>query len=260
MSFVSFLLLSVAAVLYKVWSGLQIRRIASIKSCPGHATALQLHHETRQALEHLVETDGAGDWPPKAFHGDWPSELQPFHDIYLETIPFLSSQSPSLEDSINIERRNYFRTLMRQKLDEHVNIQRVQQLLSSIEAGDWSKCSRQTYNGFYCCIGVLRHAYRWAVIPLVKVAQDEKIVAFPAQIETTWAHLQRHFGVESDSGSNTSNVLHNYNESGERAYKINVDISPLVTSTEDAFFRMFYDVEVMVRILSMRKKCKMLIR
>ena len=235
-----------AAVVYKIWQTLRNTTITGRKVTTQHLEALKSNHETGVALSRLVEADGAGSWPPKATHDDWPSELLPFHETYLEMIPFLSSKSPSLDDDLNIERRDQFRSRLSKKLDERVDMERVQGLLSSIEAGDWRHCSRQTYNGFYCCIGVLRHAYRWAVIPLVKVVQDEKVIVFPPQIDITWAYLQRHFGVESDSGSNTSNVLHNYNENGERAYKINVDISPLVTSTEDAFFRMFYDVEVMV--------------
>ena len=165
----------------------------------------------------------------------------------MDMIPFLSSGSPSLDDDVNIERRDRFRSLMINKLNNRVDMARVHEILTTIEAGDWSGCSREAYNGFYCCISVLRHAYRWAAIPLVKVAQEEKIIDFPAQINIPWAYLQRKFGFESDSGNNTSNVLHNFNIKGERAYKINQDISETITSTEDAFFRIFYDVEVMVR-------------
>jgi hypothetical protein len=240
------LLLSLAAVVYRLWRALIITNDTGSKAA-SKLKVLERGHETGAALSKLVEADGAGSWPPKANHGDWPSELLPYHGIYMEMIPFLSSGSPSLDDDVNIERRDRFRSLLSKKLNERVDMARVHELLSSIEAGNWSGCSREAYNGFYCCIGVLRHSYRWAVIPLVKVAQEEKIIDFPSQIDIPWAYLQRNFGVESDSGSNTSNVLHNFNDKGERAYKINMDISELVTSTEDAFFRIFYDVEAMVR-------------
>jgi hypothetical protein len=246
MSSILFLLLSLAAVAYKIWQAFTLTKGADSKTA-SKLKVLEKSHETGAALSRLVHADGAGSWPPKANHGDWPSELLPFHEIYLEMVPLLSSESPSLDDDVNIERRDRFRSLMIKKLNERVDMARVHTLLSSIEAGNWSGCSRQAYNGFYCCIGVLRHSYRWAIIPLVKVAQEEKIIDFPSQIDIPWTYLQRNFGVESDSGSNTSNVLHNFNDKGERAYKINMDISELVTSTENAFFRMFYDVEVMVR-------------
>ncbi|PVH95137.1 hypothetical protein DM02DRAFT_691368 [Periconia macrospinosa] len=240
---ISILVFSLAAAAYRLW-----RSLAISKDSGNHTASrlkiLERSHETGVALSRLVEHDGAGSWPPKASHGDWPSELLPYHEIYMEMIPLLSSANPSLNNDVNIKRLNRFRSLLSKKLSERVDMVGVYELLSSIEAGNWSGCCREAFNGFYCCIAVLRHSYRWAVIPIVKVAQEEKIVDFPSQIDMPWAYLQRHFGVESDSGSNTSNVLHNYNDMGERAYKININISEAVDTTEDAFFRMFYDVEV----------------
>ena len=61
-----------------------------------------------------------------------------------------------------------------------------------------------------------------------------------------WPYLQRNFGVTAESGNNTANVLHNFNENGERVYKISVGMSDLIKSSEDIFFRMFYDLEVLV--------------
>ena len=52
----------------------------------------------------------------------------------------------------------------------------------------------------------------------------------------------------AESGNNTANVLHNFNERGERVYKINVGMSYLIRSSEEVFFRMFYDLEVLVYI------------
>lgn len=50
----------------------------------------------------------------------------------------------------------------------------------------------------------------------------------------------------AQSGNNTANVLHNFDERGERIHKINVGMSDLIRSSEEAFFRMFYDLEVLV--------------
>lgn len=239
-----------AIVAYKLWLALGGESSSKGSHSPPMPTR---PHETEVALSKLVQEDGAGCWPPRASHGDWPSVLLPYHEIYLDMVPILSSKTPSLDDDENKRRRAYFRAVMLRKLREQVNLKRVEELLLAVEANDWQNCSRAAYNGFYCCIGVLRHSYRWGVIPSVKVAQEERIIDFPSELELPWASLQRKFGVDSDSGSNTSNVLHNYNEKGERAYKINVDVSDLVTSTEDAFFRIFYDVEVMVSENALQK-------
>ena len=84
----------------------------------------------------------------------------------------------------------------------------------------------------------------------MKVAQLEKVVDFPHELDVPWPYLQRKFGVTADSGNNTANVLHNFDEEGQRVYKINVGLSESIRSSEETFFRMFYDVEIMVCIRS----------
>lgn len=87
--------------------------------------------------------------------------------------------------------------------------------------------------------------WRWATIPVVKVAQSEKVIEFPPELETPWPFLQRHFGVTAESGNNTANVLLNFDEQGERVFKINPHMSDLIRSSEETFFGMFYNIEVM---------------
>ena len=57
----------------------------------------------------------------------------------------------------------------------------------------------------------------------------------------------------AESGNNTANVLHNFNEKGERVYKINVGMSDLIRSSEEVFFRMFYNLEILVCIDTKKK-------
>ena len=85
------------------------------------------------------------------------------------------------------------------------------------------------------------------MIPVVKVAQYEKVVEFPPELDAPWPYLQRNFGVTADSGNNQSNVVHNFRANGERVYKINVNMNETIRSSEDVFFKMFYDLEVLVR-------------
>ncbi|KAB8233706.1 uncharacterized protein BDW43DRAFT_311049 [Aspergillus alliaceus] len=196
-------------------------------------------------LSDLIDNDGAGAWPPKTNYETWPESLQPYKEIYHELAPSLPSAQPSLEDDVNQEKRNRYRSRMRKLLTERIDIVGVEKLLIAAEAGNWDVFPRDTYNAFYCCIAVCRHAYRWATIPVVKVAQTEKIVEFPPELEVPWPYLQRAFGVEADSGNNTANVLHNFDEQGERVFKINIGMSEKIKSSEDAFFRLFYDLEVL---------------
>jgi hypothetical protein len=73
--------------------------------------------------------------------------------------------------------------------------------MQKVDAGHWDEVPRDVYNAFYCCIAWCRHAYRWATIPVVKVAQFEKELDLPAQLVEPWSYIQRHFGCPSDSGN-----------------------------------------------------------
>ena len=72
---------------------------------------------------------------------------------------------------------------------------------------------------------------RWGTIPIVKIAQLEKIVEFPIALDIPWAYLQRSYGVEAESGNVTANFLHNFNDKGETVYKINVGMPEAITTT-----------------------------
>ena len=115
----------------------------------------------------------------------------------------------------------------------------------------WLCVAMRTGNVHAPCGGqkLIRERPRWGTIPVVKAAQTEKVIDFPPELEAPWAYLQRNFGVTAESGNNTANVLLNFNERAERVYKINVGMSDLIRSSEEVFFRMFYDVEVLVRII-----------
>ena len=121
---------------------------------------LKSRHETASTLLELLEKDGAGAWPPNANHDSWPMALRPYKDIYLQLVPHLSAAEPSLDDNINDERRNRYRSLMRKLLTERVNIAQVEEVMAAVEAGHWDALPRGSYNGFYACVAVCRHAYR----------------------------------------------------------------------------------------------------
>lgn len=131
-------------------------------------------HETAAILSDLVEKDGAGAWPPKADHDSWPAPLKPYKDIYLECVPSLPMADASTDDDVNQKRRGRYRSLMRNLLDERVNLAEFEEIMKAVEAGDISACRRDAYNGFYCCIAVYRHAYR-SVLP----AQSRRLCETP---------------------------------------------------------------------------------
>lgn len=122
--------------------------------------ALAVRYEPASALCTLVEDDGAGKWPPKTDHDNWPLALRQYKLIYWELAPSLSAVTPSTDDAVNKERRENYRSLMRKLLSERINKSRVEAVMAAVEAGNWDLFPRDAYNGFYCCIACLRHAYR----------------------------------------------------------------------------------------------------
>lgn len=89
--------------------------------------------------------------------------------------------------------------------------------------------------------------FRWATVPIVKAAQLERIVDLPPELLEPWDHLQQYFGCDSESGNNTSNLVLNFDVDGQHVYKINSGLSQSILSSEEAFSRIFYEIEVLVR-------------
>ncbi|EZF70384.1 hypothetical protein H105_07200 [Trichophyton soudanense CBS 452.61] len=202
-----------------------------------HLKILKARHETASDLLELVQIDGAGAWPPRTNFESWPSALRPYHDIYFNIIPLLSTAEPSLDDAVNKKLVGDFRSHMRKLLAEKINLTLVKEIMTAAEAGKWDIFPRDAYNGFYCCIAM-------GTIPVVNFAQREQVLELPPELDLPWGYLQRNFGITAASGNNTANVLLNYNKRGERVYKINIAMPKLIRSSEETFFRIFLDIEV----------------
>ncbi|KAK4154818.1 hypothetical protein C8A00DRAFT_42494 [Chaetomidium leptoderma] len=208
-------------------------------------------HETAALLDDLIHKDGAGEWPPRSNHAHttWPAALRPYREIYEEMAPLLPRANVSLDNEVNKARITDFRSRLRKLLHEEVKLDQVEQLLKAAEAGRWDVFPRETYNAFYCCIAWCRHAYRWATIPVVSLAQLETTLPLPPQLALPWRYLQRHFGLTSESGNNMSNLVLNFDPQGPGStytytLKINTGLSDdRITTSEEAFARIFHDVE-----------------
>ncbi|KAI0889718.1 uncharacterized protein GGS22DRAFT_183061 [Annulohypoxylon maeteangense] len=210
-----------------------------------HVRSLASRNTVAASFAYMIERDGAGDWPPRANHDSWPEALLPYKTIFLELAPWLATATPSLDDAVNTERRERYRGTMKKLLQDRVRLESVMKILEDVEADNWELVTRDVLNAFYCCISLCRHAYRWATLPVVKVAQAEDVVDLPPELELPFPYLQRYYGLISDSGNHTSNVLLNFNERGERVFKFTIALPPQIQSTEEAFFKLLYDVEVM---------------
>ncbi|KAI0412803.1 hypothetical protein F5X98DRAFT_391481 [Xylaria grammica] len=210
-----------------------------------HLQNLAAHDDVAASLVTLINRDGAGDWPPRANYKSWPTALLPYQKILLEVLPSLATPIPSLDAATDARRIGEFRRSMTRLLQENVHLPSVIKVLNEIETEEWEYLSRDVLNGFFSCIALSRHAYRWALMPVVKVAQLEEAVDLPAELELPWPYLQRYFGFKADSGNHTSNVLSNFDEDGVRAFTFNSTLPVDIQSTEEGFFRLLHDIESM---------------
>lgn len=208
--------------------------------------ALVDQHETASVFVELFRKDGAGSWPPRANHltAHWPVALRPYRDVLQEMGRLLPRSTPSLDDEANLATISAFRARYRDLLSQRIDLDQVEHLLAAADAGRWDVVPRDVYNAFYCCIAASRHAYRWATIPVVRVAQLEKVVDLPPQLTRPWTCLQRSFGCESESGNNTSNLVLNFDLQERYVFPINRGLSQAILAAEEAFARIFRDVEV----------------
>ncbi|KAH8890621.1 hypothetical protein GQ53DRAFT_794661 [Thozetella sp. PMI_491] len=216
-----------------------------LRECLEDIRSLAPQHEVAATLARLVDEDGAGAWPPRANHdhGAWPAPLRPYKEIYLQLAPFLPMTRPCLDDDYNSRRISRFRDHFREFLSHNVDREQVRQLLDVVELGQSDALSQEVYNAFYCCIAWCRHAYRWGIIPVVRVAQLERELEIPPELDEPWPYLQRHFGCTSQSGNVTSSLVLNFDIHGNHVFKINTGLPDAVTSAEEAFSRIVREVE-----------------
>ncbi|KAL1836300.1 hypothetical protein VTJ49DRAFT_5324 [Mycothermus thermophilus] len=174
-------------------------------------------HETAGLLTDLIRKDGAGEWPPRSNHAHttWPAPLRAYRGIYEEMLPLLAVAKPSLDDDVNRERIAAFRARFGELLSQRVDLPAVEKLLQAAEA--------------------------------VRVAQLERIVPLPHELTLPWTYQQRHFSLTSDSGNNMSNLVLNFTPSASYSLRINDPAaqSATITRSEEAFARIFYDVEAL---------------
>lgn len=123
------------------------------------AKALESDHATVKSFQTLIDTDGAGSWPPRAEHGSqWPRALRPYHEIYCTLCSDLPYTSNLDDDEENSRRCAIFRGNMVNLLRSRVDLAAVESILNG--SSQEAKMSSASWNGFLSCIAYSRHAFR----------------------------------------------------------------------------------------------------
>lgn len=158
--FIFFYLHEALIHIWKTLSSLYTRNVIPVVGYILRISWPKEKREVTDALRNMVDTDGAGTWPPTATHRDsWPVPLRPYHDILLELAPLLPVDQIYVDDRINQARRVEYRARLQKLLQERVDISAVESVFLS-EKLDTSFFPWHACNGFYACIGYLRHSFR----------------------------------------------------------------------------------------------------
>ncbi|KAJ4154926.1 hypothetical protein LMH87_000197 [Akanthomyces muscarius] len=192
----------------------------------------------------MIRYDGASTWPPTANHNhdDWSVALRGYKLIYFERASLLPRSTPSLDDGANRMAICKFRELFRDLLRQHLDADAVYDLIKKAE-NEKGTISREINNVLYSCMAWCRHAYRWGVFPIVKVAQEEELIDLPPELVKPWEHLQEYFGSTSQSGNVMSSPILNFDDGGQHVFKANYGLSEKIVSSEEELARIFRDVE-----------------
>ncbi|KAH8793671.1 hypothetical protein DL96DRAFT_1568566 [Flagelloscypha sp. PMI_526] len=133
--------------------------------------------------------------------GTWPTALQPYHQAYESVCSTLAvpEEDISLEDDENLARAEDFRARFRKELV------RVDESAVRMILGDKTSMTAPQWNGFFVCIATSRHAYRWGIIPVVRVIQEQVVVDFPSSLDLAWNFLRERYGIGTYGGCVASN-------------------------------------------------------
>lgn len=80
-------------------------------------------------------------------------------------------------------------------------------------------------------------------MPIVRVAQKEKCLTFPVELDIPWAFACRRYGVESQGGNMMSNFYCNLDVGRRIVYRVNSAMPEPIPSAEYRFVNSFNDTE-----------------
>jgi hypothetical protein len=87
-------------------------------------------------------------------------------------------------------------------------------------------------------------------VPIVKVAQQEKVINFPSELDLPWKFLRWRYGSQSPGGNTMSNFYCNFDSDGNLVYAVNRSMPEPIPSAEHNLIYSFTEPERKVCIVS----------
>ena len=89
---------------------------------------------------------------------------------------------------------------MAQQLERVVVVDLVMGRLNEALAIDGNSGSSSSCLGLYACLMYLAHLYRWGILPVVSLAQDERALEMPEAIARPLKVLSERYGLKTSGG------------------------------------------------------------
>lgn len=179
----------------------------------------------------LVEIEGGGSWPPRPARPEASSSSssssfgptcaasdsvgyptsscswwQAYHDLALSLASsgrFVDSRDglhPSRAESELRIRIDLNRQWLAEELERVVILDTIMQRLKKSLATEDNLVSSSSCLGFLACLAYLAHLYRWGTIPVVSLAQDERMLKMPEAISRPLRVLRERYGLKTSGG------------------------------------------------------------
>jgi hypothetical protein len=177
----------------------------------------------------LVENEGGGSWPPRPARPQASSSSSPsgstcaaidsancltsscswwqaYHDLALSLAAsgrFVDSRDglhPTRAESELRIRIDLNRQWLAEELERVVILDTVMQRLRESLAPEDNPVSSSSCLGFLACLAYLAHLYRWGTIPVVSLAQDERMLKMPEAISRPLRVLRERYGLKTSGG------------------------------------------------------------
>jgi hypothetical protein len=87
-----------------------------------------------------------------------------------------------------------------EELERVVILDTVMQRLKESLATEDNSVSSSSCLGFLACLAYLAHLYRWGTIPVVSLAQDERMLEMPEAISRPLEVLRERYGLKTSGG------------------------------------------------------------
>jgi hypothetical protein len=179
-------------------------------------------------LDALMEIEGGGTWPPRLVRPQAGSSSgsassstvtksasidtsscswwQSYHDLALSLAA--SGRFVDSEDGLHPSRSEAYlrakiddnRSWMAGELERVVVVDTLMRRLNEALAIEGHSVSSSSCLGLFACLMYLAHLYRWGILPVVSLAQDERTLEMPEAIGRPLTVLSERYGLKTSGG------------------------------------------------------------